>query len=114
VKPDLQLAIIYLYDGAVIKGRRAGILTKLLFISSLINFLNSSVPTEHKTYYLMLPDVGKFEARLREAESQLGIRVGTEVPVIIERNQEFAWLLLLSLAALAVMLLWMFRSGTVS
>lgn len=61
----------------------------------------------------MLPDVGKFEDKLRETEAELGIRPGFEVPVIIERNQEAAWLLLLSLVAVSVMILWMFRSGSV-
>ncbi|OQV24117.1 Paraplegin [Hypsibius exemplaris] len=92
LKPDLQLAIIYLHEGAVIKGHRA----------------------EHRTYHMMLPDLSKFENDLRDAEASLGIRPGTEVPVVIERNQEGAWLLLLSLVALSLMTLWMFRSGTIS
>lgn len=75
-------------------------------------FLNI-VFSEHRTYHMMLPDVGKFENKLREVEAELGIRPGFEVPVIIERSQEAAWLFLLSLVAISVMVLWMFRSGSI-
>ncbi|XP_055342096.1 paraplegin-like isoform X2 [Paramacrobiotus metropolitanus] len=91
IRPDASVATIHLFDGAIIKGRRA----------------------EHRTYHLMLPDVGKFENKLRETEQELGIRPGFEVPVIVERDQEMAWLLLLSLVAASIMVLWMFRSGTI-
>ena len=61
----------------------------------------------------MVPDLSKFENQLREAEQQMGIRPGMEVPVTIERSQEGAWVLLLSLLALSLIVYWMFRSGTV-
>lgn len=91
VKPNLQLAVIYLHDGAVVKGHRA----------------------EHRTYHLSVPDLAKFENQLREVEQQMGVRPGMQVPVTIERSQEGAWVLLLSVVALSLMAYWMFRSGTV-
>jgi spastic paraplegia protein 7 len=91
VRPELDLVTIYLYDGAVIKGRRA----------------------EHKTYHMNIVNVASFEKRLRDAERSLGIKSNKCVPVIYERNQESTWLLLVSLVAVALMILIMFRSGQI-
>lgn len=91
VRPELDLVTIYLYDGAVIKGKRA----------------------EHKTYHMNIVNVSSFERRLREAERWLGIKTDAAVPVVYERNQESTWLLLVSLVAVSLMILIMFRSGQI-
>ena len=91
VRPELDLVTIYLYDGAIIKGKRA----------------------EHKTYHMNIVNVQSFERRLRDAERWLGIKPDRAVPVIYERNQESTWLLLVSLVAVSLMILIMFRSGQI-
>ncbi|GAV06972.1 hypothetical protein RvY_16876 [Ramazzottius varieornatus] len=91
VKPEINLAVVYLQDGAIVRGRRA----------------------EHRVYHMMLQDVGKFESKLREAEAEMGIRPGFEIPVIIERNNDTAWIILLSLVAVSFMVLYMFRNGAI-
>lgn len=91
VRPEIDLVTIYLYEDAIIKGRRA----------------------EHRTYHMNIVDMKKFEEKLREAEFQLGVRPEQGVPVIYERNQESAWLLLFSLVAVALMILLMFRTGKI-
>lgn len=88
VRPELNLVIIYLYDNAVIKGKRV----------------------EHKTYHMNILDVENFEEKLRQAEENLGIKPEQCVPVVYERNQESTWLLLVSLVAVSLMILLMFRS----
>lgn len=91
VRPELDLVTIYLHDNAVIKGKRV----------------------EHKTYHMNIVDVEKFEEKLRLAEESLGIRPDQGVPVVYERNQESTWLLLVSLVAVALMILLMFRTGQI-
>ncbi|XP_067140149.1 mitochondrial inner membrane m-AAA protease component paraplegin [Centruroides vittatus] len=88
VRPELNLVIIYLYDNAVIKGKRV----------------------EHKTYHMNILDVENFEEKLRQAEENLGIKPEQCVPVVYERNQESTWLLLVSLVAVSLMILLMFKS----
>nr|XP_054917618.1 paraplegin-like isoform X3 [Dermacentor andersoni] len=58
-------------------------------------------------------DVEHFEEKLRMAEKSLGIHADAGVPLVYERNQESTWLLLASLIAVALMILLMFRSGTI-
>uniref|UniRef100_T1JJ68 AAA+ ATPase domain-containing protein n=1 Tax=Strigamia maritima TaxID=126957 RepID=T1JJ68_STRMM len=91
IRPELDLVTIYLYEGAVLKGRKV----------------------EHKTFHMNIVDMKKFEEKLREAEQQLGIKPEKGIPVIYERNQESAWLLLFSLVAVALMILLMFRTGQI-
>lgn len=91
VRPELDLVTIYLHDNAVIKGRKS----------------------EHKTYHMNIVDVEHFEEKLRAAEKSLGIPADAGVPLVYERNQESTWLLLASLVAVALMILLMFRSGTI-
>lgn len=91
VRPELDLVTIYLHDNAIIKGRKA----------------------EHKTFHMNIVDVEHFEEKLRMAEKSLGIQADAGVPLVYERNQESTWLLLASLIAVALMILLMFRSGTI-
>ncbi|CAG2162247.1 unnamed protein product [Oppiella nova] len=107
VRPELDLVTIYLHDGAIIKGNRA----------------------DHKTYHMNIVNVASFEkrlrdaerylsikpdkARLRDAERYLSIKPDKAVPVVYERNQESTWLLLVSLVAVSLMILIMFRSGQI-
>lgn len=91
VRPELDLVTIYLHDGAIIKGKKA----------------------EHKTYHMNIVNVPSFEKRLKEAERRFGIRPEHSIPVVYERNQESTWLLLVSLVAVALMILIMFRSGQI-
>ncbi|XP_064466822.1 paraplegin-like [Ornithodoros turicata] len=91
VRPELDLVTIYLQDNAVIKGKKS----------------------EHKTYHMNIVDVEHFEEKLRAAEKSLGIPADAGVPLVYERNQESTWLLLASLVAVALMILLMFRSGTI-
>lgn len=91
VRPELDLVTIYLHDNAVIKGRKS----------------------EHKTFHMNIVDVEHFEEKLRMAEKSLGIQADAGVPLVYERNQESTWLLLASLIAVALMILLMFRSGTI-
>lgn len=91
VRPELDLVTIYLHDNAIIKGRKA----------------------EYKTFHMNIVDVEHFEEKLRMAEKSLGIHADAGVPLVYERNQESTWLLLASLIAVALMILLMFRSGTI-
>lgn len=50
VRPDINLVAILLHEGAIVKGRRAG-----------------------SYYVLTVPDVGRFEQKLRDVERKLGI-----------------------------------------
>lgn len=68
---------------------------------------------EHKTFHMNIVDVEHFEEKLRMAEKSLGIQADAGVPLVYERNQESTWLLLASLIAVALMILLMFRSGTI-
>lgn len=91
VRPELDLVTIYLHDNAIVKGRKS----------------------EHKTFHMNIVDVEHFEEKLRMAEKSLGIQADAGVPLVYERNQESTWLLLASLIAVALMILLMFRSGTI-
>lgn len=88
VSPEMDLVTIFLCDNAIIKGKKA----------------------EYKTYHLKIADINKFEEKLREVEKTFGIAPGQGVPVIYERNQESAWLLLVSVVAVALMILMVFRN----
>lgn len=68
---------------------------------------------EHKTFHMNIVDIQKFEEKLREAEEKLGIKPENWIPVVYERNQDSAWLLLVSLVAVALMILLMFRTGQI-
>ncbi|GIY14862.1 paraplegin [Caerostris darwini] len=81
VSPEVDLVTICLHDNAVIKGKMV----------------------DHKTYHMKIADIEKFEEKLREVEKNFGVMPGFGVPVVYARNQESAWLLLLSLVAASLM-----------
>ncbi|XP_014677716.1 PREDICTED: paraplegin-like [Priapulus caudatus] len=91
VRPELDLVIIVLHDGAVVKGRRM----------------------EHKTFHMNVVDTERFEEKLRRAEATLGISTGQGVPIRYDRNQEGQWLLLMAMVGLAIMIVMMFRTGQI-
>jgi len=43
--------------------------------------------SEVETYVMKLPDIEKFEERLRKAEDELGIKQDSRVPVTFERSK---------------------------
>jgi len=69
VKPELDLVTVYLYEGAVIKGKRA----------------------PYRSYHLNIANVPTFEQKLRDAEASLGIKPDQSVQIVYERNPENAW-----------------------
>lgn len=92
VKPDLDLVTIYLYEGAIIRGKRA----------------------PHRSYHMNIVNVPSFEKKLRQAEAELGVKSGQSVQLIYERNHESVGLALLSLLALALLVSFLFKSSSIS
>lgn len=88
VKPDLDVVTIYLFENAVIRGKK--------------------VP--YRTYHMNIENVPKFEAKLRAAEASLGIRSDQSVQIIYERNQE-SWFSLLSILAIIGILAYFITSS---
>lgn len=91
IRPELNLVIVVLQDGAVVKGKRV----------------------EHKTFHMNVIDTDRFEERLRHAERELGVPPNLGIPIRYERNQEGQWLLVLSLVGIAVLIIMMYRSGQI-
>lgn len=89
VKPDLDLVTIYLYDGAVIRGK--------------------NVP--FRSYHMNIVNVPTFEARLRDAERRLGIKSDQSVQIIYERNQENIWFGVISLLVVAAVVSFLLRGS---
>ncbi|XP_071050116.1 mitochondrial inner membrane m-AAA protease component paraplegin [Onthophagus taurus] len=89
VRPDVEIVTIILFDGAVIKGKKA----------------------DHKTYHMNVVDIQKFEDKLREAERRLGITDG--VPVVYERGGDSAGKLVLSLFIVGLLLSIIARSRNI-
>ena len=119
VRPDLELAFLKLYPGAVIKGKPVSRGTKMIIhfgpvAQLIINSMNmyfltllllvrfhvikdrskSKISTTYtfqnkdtRNYHMKIPDVDKFEARLRKAEDDLGIKPGQGVPVTFVHDQ---------------------------
>jgi len=46
-----------------------------------------SVQVDIDIYVMKLPDIDKFEERLRKAEDDLGIKLDNRVPVTFERSK---------------------------
>ena len=90
VKPDLDLVTIYLYEDAVIRGKRA----------------------PYRSYHMNIVNVPSFEARLREAEAQLGVKHDQSVQIIYERNQENVWFGLITILAIAAIISYFMRSSS--
>lgn len=66
---DLGFANVVLHEDAVVNGK----------------------PVKKRVFALQIPDVSKFEERLREAEQQLGISPGNGVRVVFERHKDSVW-----------------------
>lgn len=92
VKPDLDLVTIYLYDGAIIRGK----------------------PAPYRSYHMNIVNVGSFEAKLRQAENDLGVKSDQSVHLVFERNQEGAWIVIFSLLILAVFVSLLIKSSTIT
>ncbi|KAJ1523756.1 hypothetical protein ONE63_001589 [Megalurothrips usitatus] len=69
VMPDIGIANIILHDNAVINGK----------------------PVRNRLYTMQIPDVSRFEEKLRETEQQLGIGNINKVPVVFERQKDSIW-----------------------
>lgn len=112
VKPDLDLVTIYLYEGAVIRGKVAP------FRSYHMNIVN--VPTFEGMFWQLCWFLSSqqypflFAARLRDAEARLGIRPDQSVQIIYERNQENVWFGLMMVLAAAAVISFLLRSGSAS
>ncbi|XP_065323423.1 paraplegin-like [Gordionus sp. m RMFG-2023] len=89
IKPEHETAIIHLYPGAVINGKKTNILT----------------------YYMAIPEIDKFEEKLRKVENQMGIKPENSIPVVYEHNEESGWFTLLLIVVLAGALLSSFRKN---
>ncbi|XP_064610395.1 paraplegin-like [Liolophura sinensis] len=83
VRPEMEMAMINLYPGAVIKGKKVDV----------------------TSYSMKIPDPYKFEERVRKAEAELGIRPEQGVSVSYQRESSWAPLVFLGLIGLATFLL---------
>ncbi|XP_064640214.1 paraplegin-like [Lineus longissimus] len=86
IRPEAEVAIIHLADGAVVKGRRA----------------------DSGRYTMKIPDPAKFEAKLRKVEEELGVSPGRGVPVTYQRESN--WGPFIILAAVSVVIFFVLRS----
>lgn len=91
IRPDMETVTIILYDGAVIKGKKA----------------------DHNTYHMNIVDINKFESKLREAEASFGIPPGRGVQVIYDRRGDTAGKLLASIIVVAIVLSILSRARSV-
>lgn len=80
VRPDRNMVIVHLHDGAIIQGKRPYM----------------------KTFFLNVVDVESFETKLRKAEEALGISSENGIPVIYERGGDNSYITLLLLLLLAL------------
>ncbi|XP_039763854.1 paraplegin [Pararge aegeria] len=86
VRPDLEIVTIILYEGAVIKGKRAN----------------------HRVYHMNVGNIQRFEEKLRETESSLGVKEG--VRVIYDRNGSVAGKIFTTLLIAAVILSFLYST----
>ncbi|XP_013136544.1 PREDICTED: paraplegin [Papilio polytes] len=84
VRPDIEVVTIILYEGAIVKGRRA----------------------THRVHHMNIGDIHRFEEKLRNVEKSLGVKEG--VRVIYDRNGGLASKVITTLliAALVISLLY--------
>lgn len=87
IRPDMDVVTIILHEGAIFKGRR----------------------TSSGVYHIAVADTVKFEEKLRDVESLLGIKEG--VPVTYERSNDFGNKLFITLILLAIILSFASRMG---
>ncbi|XP_014227398.1 paraplegin [Trichogramma pretiosum] len=64
VRPEYEMVMIILHDGAVVKGKRS----------------------QYRTYHMQMPNTSQLEEKLREAEKSLGIKPEHGVPITYERT----------------------------
>lgn len=82
VRPEVEMAYLRLYPGAVIKGQKA----------------------DDGIYAVRIPEIDKFEEKLRKAEEDLGIKPNGYVPIAYQR--EVSWLpQVLAIAGLCVVMM---------
>lgn len=79
VRPDSEMAMIQLAEGAVIKGKKV----------------------DQRFYTLKIPDAGGFEEKVRKAESELGLRPDQSVPIHYHRQNPWAPVVFLGIIAIA-------------
>ena len=56
-------------------------------VAAAYRILHLPVQAEADTYVMKLPDIDKFEEKLRKAEDELGIKLESRVPVTFERSK---------------------------
>ncbi|XP_050360654.1 paraplegin [Nymphalis io] len=88
VRPDLEIVTIILYEGAVIKGKR----------------------TTHRVYHMNVGNIHRFEEKLRETETSIGVKEG--VRVIYDRNGSVAGKIFTTLLIAAVILSFLYSTKT--
>lgn len=82
VRPEVEMAYLRLFPGAVIKGKKA----------------------EDGIYAVKIPEMEKFEEKLRKAEEEIGIKPNNYVPVVYQR--EVSWLpQILAIAGICVVMM---------
>jgi len=60
---------------------------QFIFLIIVDRILLLPAQSEVETYVMKLPDIEKFEERLRKAEDELGIKQDSRVPVTFERSK---------------------------
>uniref|UniRef100_T1JVY2 AAA+ ATPase domain-containing protein n=1 Tax=Tetranychus urticae TaxID=32264 RepID=T1JVY2_TETUR len=80
IRPDRNMVIVQLHDGAIIQGKRPYL----------------------RTFFLNVADIESFERKLRKAEEDLGISSENGVPVFYERGGDNSYITLLLLIMLAL------------
>ncbi|CAH2035977.1 unnamed protein product, partial [Iphiclides podalirius] len=86
VRPDIEVVTIILYEGAIIKGKRA----------------------THRVHHMNVGDIHRFEEKLRETEKSLGVKEG--VRVIYDRNGGLAGKIITTLLIGAVLVSLLYSS----
>ncbi|XP_004933193.1 paraplegin [Bombyx mori] len=86
VRPDMEVVTIILYEGAIIKGRRAN----------------------NRVFHINVGDIHRFEEKLRETEKNLGVKEG--VRVIYDRNGSVAGKVITTLLIGAVILSFLYST----
>ncbi|KAL0902773.1 hypothetical protein ABMA27_000575 [Loxostege sticticalis] len=86
VRPDMEVVTIILHEGAIIKGKKA----------------------THRVYHMNVGDVHRFEEKLREMETSLGVKEG--VRVIYDRNGSVAGKVITTLLIGAVILSFLYST----
>lgn len=83
IRPEAEIAVIRLYDGAIIKGR----------------------PVTLPVFTMKIPDPYHFEEKIRKAEEELCIRNADKISVSYHRDSSWTPLIFMGIIALAVFML---------